>query len=287
MQSKPFLFIINPNAGKKRAGIKDEINTFIKEEGDGDAILTERAGHATEITKDALKRGYTPVAVGGDGTVNEVAVSTAGTGNEFGIIPAGSGNGLARHFSIPIQTKAALRTLKGRRVQNADTGRVNRDLFLMTMGVGFDSKVTEKMAKRDKRGLIAYIDIILKTWKEREVLPISFEANGQVFDREVFIFSVSNTTQFGNGVYIAPQADSSDGLLDITIIKPFPYRTIPLIALKAKNIKSPESKYIERMKAPKIVLRCGTDKINLDGESHKTEMPATIKAVKDDINIIC
>ena len=287
MSSKPFLFIINPNAGKKNAGIRDRIDTFIHQQGAGNVVLTERAGHATEIAKQSLERGFTPVAVGGDGTMNEVARATVGTGQELGLIPAGSGNGLARHFGIPIETEQAFETLKRRDVQLSDTGRINDSLFLMTVGVGFDSMITEEMSKRERRGWTAYIDIILKTWKDREILPVTFEVNGEVFEREVLMFSVSNTTQFGNGFYIAPQADSNDGLLDITIVKPFPYRASPLLALKAKNIVSSESKYIERMRASKIVLKCNMEKIDLDGESCNAKMPATIKVVKDDMRIIC
>jgi YegS/Rv2252/BmrU family lipid kinase len=287
MKNKPFLFILNPEAGNRNSNVKKAVEDFLQKEERGEIIETKKSGHGEEAAKEAQKKEFIPVAVGGDGTVNEVARATAGTGYSFGIIPAGSGNGLARHFGIPTETNFALRVLKRRKIKKSDSGRINDKFFLMTTGVGFDSQVTKKMSERERRGLAAYIDIILKTWKERENLPVSFEVNGKKYEREVFIFSASNTSQYGNGVYIAPDADNNDGLLDINIIKPFPCSAIPSITLRATGLKTFAARYVENFKTPEVILSSERKEMNIDGESKLVKMPVSIKAIKDDLEVIC
>lgn len=286
-ENRPFLFILNPGAGNKNPGTRKEVEDFLQKEEKSRIVETKKPGHGKEAAKKAQRKGFIPVAIGGDGTVNEVARATAGTGYPFGIIPAGSGNGLASHFGIPIKTNLALKVLKKRKTEKIDSGRINDEFFLMTTGVGFDSQISKKMSKRKKRGLSTYIDIILKTWKERENLLVSFEINGKKYEREVFIFSASNTSQYGNGVYIAPEADSNDGLLDINIIKPFPYSAIPSITLRAAGLKTFAARYVENFKTPKVVLNSEKKEMNIDGESKLVKMPVSIKAVKNDLEVIC
>ncbi|MGM0482753.1 MAG: diacylglycerol/lipid kinase family protein [Patescibacteria group bacterium] len=286
MENNPFLFIINPGAGKKKPGLRKVLQDHFRTE--DEIIVTKAPGHASEITKKAIEGKATPVAVGGDGTINEVARATAGTGSPFGIIPAGSGNGLARHFKIPIKTDLALEVLRRRKTRKVDSGRVNDEFFLMTTGVGFDSQVTKRMAERKERGLSAYIKIISRTWKEKEDLPVTFKMNGTTHNSKVFIFSVSNTSQYGNGVYIAPEADDSDGLLNINVIKPFPFYAIPSLALRSLTGKNYfGKKYIERSTAPEVILRCNEKEMNIDGESRKVKMPSVIRVIKEDLKVIC
>lgn len=282
---RPFTFITNPVSVKNKEKVLEKIKEFLKENS-GEIIYTEYQGHATEIAKHSIKKGQVPVAVGGDGTVNEVAYATSGTGFEFGIIPAGSGNAVAGHFNIPNDTKAALETLKKGEIKKADTGRINDTFFTMSTGVGFDAMVTEKMAEREKRGFFAYAEIVLKAWKERRAIPIRFVADRQEHQTEAFMFTVANTSQFGNGVYIAPEADSNDGKLDIVVIEPFPYRAFLSLVAEARGFKK-RSPYIKRYTASHIEIDCDENLINLDGESKTIKMPATIKTTPADIKIIC
>lgn len=286
MDSNPFLYIINPGAGKKKPGLINTLRDHLKTK--DEIVVTKAPGHASEITKKALEQKIIPVAVGGDGTVNEIARVTAGTGSPFGIIPAGSGNGFARHFNIPMKTNRALEILKRKKTKEVDSGRVNDEFFLMTVGVGFDSHVAKRMAERKKRGLGSYIQIILKIWKEREDVPVTFKINGKTHNRNVFIFSVSNTSQYGNQIYIAPEADDSDGLLNINIIKTFPFYAIPSLAIRSLTGKTNlGKKYIESLISSEVVLKCHKKEMNIDGESREIKMPAVIRVIKKDLKVIC
>lgn len=122
-------FIFNPRSGHnaKNPHLLERARSFIREHAlDADVVLTERPLHATELARRAAGDGCgLVVAIGGDGTLNEVAAGLVGTPAVFGLIPCGSGNGLGRHLGIPGPGKGAFRTLLEGRVREIDTGTVN------------------------------------------------------------------------------------------------------------------------------------------------------------------
>ena len=154
------LFIVNPISGKGR---KARIISHLKEKG-LKVVCTEYAGHAEVLARQAAERVI--VAVGGDGTVNEVARGIVGTDKVLGIIPCGSGDGLALHLGLSRNYKQALRTILEGNVQKIDSGLINDRPFFSVCGTGFDAVVSERFAKSGKRGMKNYIEIGLKTWKE-------------------------------------------------------------------------------------------------------------------------
>lgn len=108
-------FIVNPISGtNKKDGVIDQINNIMDHDRyEVNIFSTEYAGHASEIVNDCVHEDYDIcVAVGGDGTVNEVARALVHTNTALGIVPCGSGNGLARHLCIPMDTKKAIQTLE-------------------------------------------------------------------------------------------------------------------------------------------------------------------------------
>ena len=127
------IFIVNPISGKGR---KERIVDFLKKEG-CKVVFTEYAGHAEEIARHA--EDDVIVAVGGDGTVNEVARGIIGTDKALGIIPCGSGDGLALHLGISRNYKKAYRTLRTGKKVRIDTGTLNGRVFLSVCGIGFDA----------------------------------------------------------------------------------------------------------------------------------------------------
>ena len=161
MDQHTITFIINPISG---TGQKDAILAAIEEmrtiaPESISVRRTERAGHATEIAAEEAARGTdVVVAVGGDGTVNEVARALVHTETALGIIPCGSGNGLARHLRIPMDVEGAFQLIEELCITSIDYGTINDAPFFCTCGVGFDAFISQKFAEAGKRGLATYVE---------------------------------------------------------------------------------------------------------------------------------
>ena len=220
------LFIVNPISGKKR---KAAIITYLNKEG-YKVVCTEHAGHAEQLARDAKESII--VAVGGDGTVNEVARGLVGTDKTLGIIPCGSGDGLALHLGISRYYKQAIKCiLNGKRIK-IDSGTINGRAFFSVCGTGFDAIVSERFAKSGKRGLMNYIEIGLKTWMEYKPQKHIIEIDGQSFEMDASLITVGNSSQWGNNAKIAPRADIDDGLLDMTAVDRVSALEMPALALE-------------------------------------------------------
>ena len=219
------LFIVNPISGKKR---KERIISFLKSEG-CKVVFTEYAGHAEVIAREAIEKVI--VAVGGDGTVNEVARGILGTDKTLGIIPCGSGDGLALHLGISRRFKKSYRTIMQGNTTMIDTCQINGRPFFSVCGVGFDATVSERFALSGKRGLTNYIRQGLKTWSEYKPQKYRITLDGVEWENEAALITVGNANQWGNGAKITPLADISDGMLDITIVEMFKGIEIPSLGL--------------------------------------------------------
>jgi YegS/Rv2252/BmrU family lipid kinase len=218
------LFIINPISGKRR---KTKIIEYLRSQ-NLKVVFTEYAGHAETLARDAQERII--VAVGGDGTVNEVARGIVGTDKVLGIIPCGSGDGLALHLGISRRFKTAVNTILNGKVETIDSGTINDKPFFSICGVGFDAIVSEKFAKSGKRGLFNYINIGLKTLQRYEPEQYHIDIDGNAFDTKASMITVGNSSQWGNNARIAPLADIKDGLLDIVIVDKINGIGMPLMA---------------------------------------------------------
>lgn len=151
------VFIINLKSGTSdKAAIPDIIaSTLDRDKFDYEIAITQYAGHASEIAEKAKNNGVdVVVAVGGDGTVNEVARAIVHSNTALGIIPCGSGNGLARHLLIPINARKAIEIINTCEIRDLDYGIINNYPFFCTCGMGFDAFVSMKFAEAGKRGPI-------------------------------------------------------------------------------------------------------------------------------------
>lgn len=219
------LFIVNPISGNGR---KSHMISLLKDAG-YKVACTEYAGHGEILARNTEEDIV--VAVGGDGTVNEVARGLIGTGKTLGIIPCGSGDGLALHLGISRNMKKAFDTILAGKKHHLDAATINGRLFFSVCGVGFDAIVSENFAKSGKRGLVSYIEQGLKTWNEFRPEKYRISIDGNEFECEAALITVGNSNQWGNGAKITPLADSSDGILDITIADPFKAIDIPALGL--------------------------------------------------------
>ena len=220
------LFIVNPISGKGR---KARIIAHLKEKG-MKVVYTEYAGHAEVLSREAAERII--VAVGGDGTVNEVARGIVGTDKVLGIIPCGSGDGLALHLGISRHYRQALKTILKGDVQKIDSGLINDKPFFSVCGTGFDAVVSERFAKSGKRGLKNYIKLGLKTWMDYTPENYKIEIDGNAFEIEASLLTIGNSSQWGNNAKIAPLADICDGMLDMTAVDRFSAIEMPALAFQ-------------------------------------------------------
>ena len=218
------LFIVNPISGKGR---RKRIISRLTELG-YDVVCTEYAGHAEKLARESAAKVI--VAVGGDGTVNEVARGLVGTDKTLGIIPCGSGDGLARHLGISHNFKSALKTITSGNAHPLDAATIDGKLFFSVCGVGFDAVVSERFAKCGKRGLKSYISESFKTWRVYVPEKYSITIDGKEVKHEAMFITIGNSNQWGNGAKITPLADSSDGILDITVVDGFKAIEIPWLA---------------------------------------------------------
>ena len=278
LSKQEIVFIINPIAGKGKNNIEKNINdTFALTNFIPIFVKTERKHHAKEIVNRYLSKGINHfVAVGGDGTVNEVASQLILTDAKLSIIPIGSGNGLARTLGIPLDINGALNRIKDNKYKIIDSGKINGLSFFCTAGVGFDAKCAEKFDKNPNgRGLWNYIKIILTNYF-KFIVQI-----GKLNEQETEYFSITfaNASQFGNDAFIAPDAIIDDQHLDCTIILKHPkyFGFILGFLLITKKIRN--SKYVDYYRAKHFNFRAKENLlIHIDGESLEL-LTDTIEAV--------
>lgn len=218
-------FLINPNSGTNR---RQDVPALLAQclspaAVDYEVRLTQYAGHAVELARQAAGDGFRiVVAVGGDGTVNEVGRGLLGTNAALGILPRGSGNGLARHLKVPLDLPAAIRLLAAPSFQRIDVGHINEHPFFCTAGLGFDAHVSKCFAVAGTRGLGTYVQVALREYRHYQPTPITVTMKGKVLETNCYVLAFANAAQYGNNAYIAPLADISDGLLDLCLIDALP-----------------------------------------------------------------
>ncbi|MFA9197821.1 diacylglycerol kinase family protein [Aquirufa sp. KTFRIE-69F] len=260
-------FILNPNAGTNSSQKRERIIAKLRAISDSKVWQTERMNHASELTKQAISEGADRIiAIGGDGTINEVASALLHTSIPLGIIPMGSGNGLARHLDIPLSFNKALDRAINGSIISIDAGKWNDRPFFCTAGIGFDAYVAAHFALRGKRGFFNYIYSTLVTLSKYQVIEIKEKGT-------VFSFTVANANQFGNNAYISPESDLQDGQLEAIQVKPGSiWSLVNLgISLFRKNLPNNPLVTISTIKSLHINAPEGIP-YHLDGESLLLEL---------------
>lgn len=287
---KKILFIINPiSGGRDKKRIPGLIDLYLNKDVFEHRIsFTEKVEHGFMLAKAAIKDGYEViVAVGGDGTVNEVAKALINTKIILGIIPFGSGNGLARSLKIPLKIVAAIKNINNFNIDTIDSASFNENFFFNVAGSGFDAHISQCFASNKIRGFIGYIRT---TFKElRNYIPQKYTINldGKEYLREAFIVSIANSSQYGNDAHIAPRADVKDGWLDVVVVKPIKWYKIPFIAVRMFTKTAESSKYVEMFRAKKIVIQREYDAaIHLDGEPRMEQQNLSIEILPLSVKVI-
>lgn len=289
---KHILFISNPISGTKdKTAIYHYIEKKIdRERYDYTLRETQYAGHAVELATQAARDGIDiAVAIGGDGTVNEVASGLVHTDTALGLIPCGSGNGLTRHLDIPMDPRHAIDIINGGLVHTLDYGRINDRPFFCTCGVGFDAYVSFKFAEAGKRGVLTYLEQVLKEGLRYrpETYLIEDETGRQSL--RAFLITCANASQYGNNAYIAPEASMKDGLMDITVIEPFHAIEAPQIALQlfSKTLGRWGNDFIKMFRSRKITIHRQSEGIvHCDGDPVIMGKNLTIEVIPHELKVI-
>ncbi len=263
-------FIINPVSGTHQKItlpqlIEKKIDTTQFEV---EYFFTTSAGHASTITQKLVNNNFSRViAVGGDGTVNEIARVLVGTPVALGIIPCGSGNGLARFLRIPLKIEEAIELQNKGKIQEMDYGTINNQPFFCTCGVGFDAHIGNKFSHSANRGFISYIRETIHAFFHYKPQKYTIKIDGEVIKTKAFLITVANAGQYGNDAYIAPQADIKDGKLDLCIINPFPNHKALELGFRLFNRSIDRSEYIRTIQGQVITIkRRKKGEVHLDGE---------------------
>lgn len=283
-------FIINPISGAKN---KSHLPGLIQNLSQAHnltphIVFTERPNHAAELTQELTAKGYNRIiAVGGDGTINEIARELVGTDVEFGIIPQGSGNGLARHLGVPLKADKAIEVALTHTAQPIDTATINGKSFFCTTGAGFDALIGNKFAEAPTRGFTTYATIATREFFGYQPQEYKITVDGTVYNEKAFLVTVANASQYGNNAYIAPQADLQDGILDVVVITRLPLAIGPVFAARMFLKKIETSSYVKIFKGKHIIIeREQEDYVHLDGEPGRmgrkldiSIQPLSLKAV--------
>ena len=286
---KKLLAVINPISGTANKQYIPETITEVMDESKWDVMIrfTQRPGHATDLAKQAIKQGYYGVlAIGGDGTINEVAAALRDSDTALGIIPNGSGNGLARPLNIPIDVKRALEEINNDRIEQFDYCMANQHPFFCTCGVGFDAHVSAKFAESKKRGPMSYLKNTLVEYLRYRSEEYSIETADQVLTERAFVIACGNASQYGNNAFITPNASMQDGLIDVTLIQPFtPLDTAVLgILLFTKHIDQDTN--IQSFRTPSLTIhRPKAGVMHIDGEPMMMEADIEVKCIHNGIKI--
>ncbi len=298
---KNIAFIINPIAGtqKKQKLPKIITQTLDKNQWLPNIVFTERAGHAEELAKQFAQMGFDAVvAVGGDGTVNEVARGVRDTPTAMGIIPMGSGNGLARHLNIPMRLNRAIEMLNHCEPIAADYGLANGHVFVTTCGTGFDAMIAEQFAAAGKRGFKTYIQKIVQdliTYK-----PETYHIVGKVESESeseseseidittpAFLITFANANQWGNEAYIAPKASIQDGKMDICIMSDKAVFAAPVLAVGLFTKMLDKSLFMDGAKAKEVMLyREKEGSFHIDGDPVQMEKDIHIQIVEEGLRVL-
>lgn len=287
---KKIRFIINPKSGTGKsknltALIYSEIDKNIFET---DIAFTQAQGHACELAKEAVALKYDiVVAVGGDGSVNETAGSLINTSTSLGIIPTGSGNGMARHLKVPVDIKKALANINTGKIDTIDTLEVNNRFCIGTIGIGFDAHIAHLFAHAGKRGYSTYVKLVLTEFASYKEKRFVILVDGKSYERDCFLLTIANSSQFGNNAVIAPFADVKDGIIDISAMKRFPFYVAPSLIYRLMHNTIHLSRYFELLKGREIIIKNNVElQGHIDGEPVLFNSDLNISIHRDSLKVI-
>ena len=261
-------FIVNPRSGRNRR-MSQRALAFALQHGHT-VSQTAYAGHAAELARLALADGCELiVAVGGDGTLNEVAGALLDTPATLGLVPCGSGNGLARHLGIYGPHRHIFHTLQDGQPRLIDTGLADGRPFFTAAGLGFEAEISARFNRLEQRGFLRYLLTSAGLLREWQPLECTITCGGVRECVSAFTLAVANGSQYGNNARIAPAASIDDGLLDLCVVPPVtPWNALPLLWRLFAGTLANTRGVTQRQAEHFTIERPSPGLIHTDGETH-------------------
>lgn len=287
------LIIANPNVGIDRGKreIVSRIASLVKgRNGTADITYTYRPGMGKQYSSMAKIEGYDAVyAAGGDGTINDIASGLTGSDIPLGIIPLGTGNGLARGLGIPLEPEKFTKVLLDGSTKLIDTGKISSHQFVATAGIGFDARIAHEFNKSYKnlRSIPVYVYLGIKNYFQNRPQDVSLIVDGKEMTRTIFGLTIANTSQYGGGAIIAPQADPASGkLIAVLVPKVNVFSAIPAVKKlfdgSATEIKALEFIEFQTLK----IKRKNPGLYHVDGEAYKGTATVNVSVQPSSLNVI-
>lgn len=287
-----YFFIVNPNSGNAKHEISIQFLQS-KFSPKNEIILKETAYqfHAKELVQEAIAQNAdVVVACGGDGTINEVASALVHTAIHFGIIPAGSGNGLAANLGIPKDINKAIEIIKNSAVRTIDVGRVEDKYFFSNLGFGIDADIIQTYEQNQKRTITGYVDASLKTLMNYKSKLFRLYIDDVIIEKNFYYLFCSNSNIAGYGISFTPNADLSDGLLDLLMIEDLDvfeqfYFSVLVLAKKIDLMNKARYKQVKKFTIES--LEDSKISYQLDGEFQTTNsLKVKVEVLPNALNII-
>ena len=287
-----FCFIFNPHSGfnRRKPGFILKVRDWVAEAAlDAEFVTTERPHHATELARAAAARGCERiVAIGGDGTLNEVACGVVHTPSALGLVPCGSGNGLGRHLGVHGSWRRALEIVRDGRVRPIDTGVAGGHRFCNVMGVGFDAEIARRFNSLPTRGLRTYVRTGWNAFFGYQPTTYTVRtADGRTSSVTAFLLSVANSDQYGNNARIAPGAAVDDGIFDLVAIPPVgAFRAIGLVRrMFAGDVRRARGVF-SACGSSFTIIRSAPGVIHVDGETREAAGEIEVRLEPRSLNFL-
>ena len=290
MEQRKAVFIINPiSGGRSNLPVLEEIKKHLSPDIKPEIIHWDSLQKTEAILKRIKGNDFdTVVAVGGDGTINQVAQALVKSDKKLAIIPRGSGNGLARHLGIPLDVKAAIDVINKDKTKSIDSCFVNNIFFGCTSGIGFDALIGKLFAESKTRGFFTYFKLTMGQFVNYKAQDYKLYIDGdKEINTKAFFITFANANQFGNNAYVAPNADISDGLLDICILKSFPLWSVVGIGRRIFNKTVNRSPYMDTYRSKTIIVkREKKGPVHFDGEPAEMGEVLRYEVLPNSLNVI-
>ena len=276
-------FIINPFSAKKN--YQPFLNSLKSKVENPIYIISKSIEDTENFIKENFEKIDIFVAIGGDGTISTVAKNLIHTDKILGIFPAGSGNGFSNETKFSKNLDELLAKIQKKNFKEIDTFTVNDRFSINVAGVGFDGAVVEAFEKTS-RGFKNYIKTSIQTYFKYQPIKITFEEKYKKYNGKYLMMNIANTRQFGNNAYIAPHASKSDGLLEIALVKKFPFTHAATFAYRMFTKKLVENQHLKYISVPEIEFSVNSNLWHLDGEFNEIESPIKVKVLPKSLRIL-
>lgn len=285
IKSSEILFIINPHSGKKNP--EKIIRRIMNVDPTLSWVITNNPSDLENIFQNNTDQFKAIIAVGGDGTVNEISKYLINKKDQvMGVLPNGSGNGFAYELSFGSDIESLIAAIRKGETINVDVLDVNDHHCINIAGLGFDSHVAHKF-QTSRRGLKNYILFTLQAIFTFKPFNASIHTSKTEIKGKFQMITIANTRQFGNQALISPASQPDDGVFEIVLVKPFSKFYFPVFIAKLYLGTLKDSRYIQYIyENESVTIESDYKKYHVDGEPLVMNGPLKISMSKNNIQII-